>query len=101
MLAETLWTLKGRKYGLDRPALVAVVEALLEESDFRFENVQAVWMALHDYRGGGDGKTAGADFADALILNVARLIARDLGRPFDGLYTFDVKAQRMPGAKAP
>ena len=65
VLAETLWTLKGRKYGLDRSALAGVVEALLEESDFRFEN------------------------------------ARDLGRSFDGLYTFDVKAQRMPGTKAP
>ena len=101
VLAETLWTLKGKRYGLDRPALVLVVERLLEESDFRFENVQAVWMALHGYRGGDDGGTAGADFADALILNVARLIARGLDRPFEGLYTFDVKAQRMPGAKAP
>lgn len=101
VLAETLWTLRGKKYSLERSALVTVVEALLEESDFRFENVQVVWMALHDYRGGDDGTTAGADFADALILNVAPLAARDLDRPFDGLYTFDVKAQRMPGTKVP
>ena len=63
--------------------------------------MHAVWAVLHDYRGGEDGATTGADFADALILNVARRVADDLGQPFDGLYTFDTKARRMPGTSAP
>ena len=63
--------------------------------------MRAVWAALHDYRGGEDGTTGGADFADALILATSRQFAREGEQPFDGLYTFDAKARRMPGTKAP
>lgn len=101
VLAETLWTLKGKKYRLDRRALADVVHALFEEPSLRFENPHVVWRALHDFRGGRDGSYEGADFADALILNIGRDFAARLGQPFDGFYTFDEKARRMPGTKAP
>ena len=90
--------MRGKKYGLRRPALVSVVEALLEERDFRFENAHAVWAARLPRRGGQ--RDAGADFADALILNVVQRVADDLGRPFDGLYTFDAESQRVSGTRA-
>lgn len=101
VLAEILWTLKGKKYRLDRQALAGVVQALFEEPSLRFESPHTVWRALHDFRGGQDGRYEGADFADALILNVARDFARRLDQPFEGFYTFDEKARQMPGTKTP
>lgn len=101
VLAETLWTLQGKKYRLDRPTLANVVEALFEEPSLRFENAQAVWRALHDFRGDEGGASTGADFPDALILNVARAVAERADEPFDGLYTFDRKALRMPDTRSP
>lgn len=101
VLAETLWTLRGKKYRLDRSTLAGVVEALFEEPSLRFENAQAVWRALHDFRGGEDGMSTGADFPDALILNVARAVAERTDEPFDGLYTFDRKALRMADTRSP
>lgn len=101
VLAETLWTLRGKKYRLDRSTLATVVAALFEEPSLRFENAQAVWRALSDFRGDEDDASAGADFADALILNVARAVAARADEPFDGLYTFDRKALRMPDTRSP
>ena len=55
-----------------------------------------VWMALNDYR-----ESDGADFADALIINKARAVAKAQGGSFSGSYTFDKAAQKLQGAKTP
>ena len=52
-----------------------MVHALFEEPNIRFEDGPTVWMALNDYR-----ESDGADFADALIINKARAVAKAQGR---------------------
>jgi len=101
VLVETIWTLGGKKYQLNKSALVNVVQALFQEQNICFENGQVVWMALNDYRNakGVNGKEA--DFADALIVNKARYISESQGCSFEGVYTFDRAAQKIPGARAP
>ena len=96
VLAETLWTLSGRKYQLNKDQVAAVVHALFEELNIRFEDGPAVWMALNDYL-----ESDGADFADALIINKARAVAEAQGGPFSGSYTFDKAAQKLQGARIP
>ncbi len=96
VLAETLWTLSGKRYRLNRYQLAGVVLALFEESNIRFENGWAVWMALNDYL-----ESDRTDFADSLIINKARAIAKAQGISFSGCYTFDKAAQKIRGAKIP
>ena len=96
VLAETLWTLSGKKYRLNKDQLAGVVHALFEEPNVRFEDGAAVWMALNDYL-----ESDGADFADALIINKAQTVARAQGGPFSGSYTFDKAAQKLQGARTP
>lgn len=96
VLTETLWTLSGRKYRLNKDQVAAVVHALFEEPNIRFEDGPAVWMALNDYL-----ESDGADFADALIINKARAVAKAQGGPCSGSYTFDKAAQKLQGARIP
>ena len=101
VLAETIWTLRGKKYQLKKPELVTVLQSLFQEPNVRFEDGQAVWLALTDYRNAKPVKGKEADFADALIVNKSKLIASKENKPFHGSFTFDVAAQTLPGAKAP
>ena len=101
VLVETIWTLQGKKYQLNKDELVAVIQALFQESNIRFEDGQAVWLALTDYRNAKPVKGKEADFADALIVNKSKQIASKENKPFEGSYTFDLAAQALPGAKAP
>lgn len=101
VLVEAIWTLKGRKYQLDKDSLIAVVQALFEEPNIRFENGQVVWLALNDYREAKPVKGRLADFSDALIVNKAKFIANQQSMNLDSVYTFDVAAQQLPGTKAP
>ena len=101
VLVETIWTLRGKKYQLNKPELVNVIQALFQEPNIRFENSQVVWLALNDYRNSKPVKGKEADFADALIVNKARYIANNQGHSFGGLYTFDRAAQKLSGAKSP
>lgn len=96
VLVETIWTLRGAKYQLSKPELIDVIKALFQEPNIRFEDGQATWTALDQYR-----KSTGADFADALIVNKAKLTASKLGEAFGGSYTFDKAAQKLPGSKEP
>ena len=100
-LVETIWTLRGRKYQLKKPELVTVLQSLFQEPNIKFEDGQAVWLALADYRNAKPVKGKEADFADALMINKSKLIASRENEPFHGSFTFDVAAQILPGAKAP
>ncbi len=101
VLVETIWTLRGKKYQLDKAKLIGVIQALFEEPNIRFENGQVIWLALNDYRKAKPVKGKEADFADALIVNKARYIANKQGKDFNGSYTFDLAAQKLSGAKIP
>ena len=104
-LAETLWTLKGKKYKLDKAAMIDVVNALFEEANICFEDAQTVWRALNDYRQAKPvkirGKKKEADFPDALIVNKAKFYTAGKGEALDGVYTFDLAAQVIPGTMEP
>jgi predicted nucleic-acid-binding protein len=99
VLVEMLWTLKGKKYQLNKTELAAVVDALFQESKIQFEENQVVWQALNDYRKSKKTKGKEADFADALIVNKAKFLAESKRHTLEGFYTFDVAAQALPGAQ--
>ncbi len=107
VLVETIWTLSGKKYGLPKAQLVAVLERLFSEPGIRFEDDQVVWRALHAYRRDGaagetgSGSARGVGFADALIVFKALRTAASDGELLDGAYTFDAAMQRLPHVAAP
>lgn len=101
VLVEIIWTLKGKKYQLGKSQLIEVIQALFEEQNIRFEDGQVVWMALSDYRLTKPFKGREVDFADTLIVNKAKYIANAIGEKFEGSYTFDKAAQKLPGSKSP
>ncbi len=105
VLSETLWTLKGKKYKLDKAAIIDVVNSLFEEANIRFEDGQTVWRALNDYRQAKPVKVGGkkkeADFSDALVVNKAKFYTVEKGEALDGVYTFDLAAQAIPGTAKP
>lgn len=101
VLVETVWTLRGKKYHLSKVDLVLVLQTLFQEPNIRFEDGQAVWRALNDYRKSNPVKGKEADFADALIINKAKFTAAKQKQRFGGSYTFDKAAQSLPGAKVP
>ena len=75
VLVETILTLRGKKYQLNKSELVAVIQALFQEPNIRFEDGQVVWVALSDYRQAKPVKGKEVDFADALIVSKASYIA--------------------------
>lgn len=105
VLTETIWTLKGKRYGATKGHIQAVVMSLLEETNTVFEKKQAIWSALNDFVAAKPVKTANgvksADYADALIVHKARMIARDQDQAYDGTYTFDLAAQQIDGTRSP
>lgn len=94
VLAETMWTLIGRRYRAVKADLVAVVENLLQDPKVCFEDDEVVWNALQAYR-----KTD-ADFADALIVYKAQKTAT-FGNGLDVVYTFDTAALQLPNTAEP
>ena len=105
VLAETVWTLTGRRYGANREEIAAVVLALLEEHNVVFESRQAVWSALNDYVDALPVRTASgmkfADLADALVVNKAKVTARQRNEPYRGTFTYDRAALALDGTKTP
>jgi predicted nucleic-acid-binding protein len=105
VLAETIWTLKGKRYKASKEDIVAVVMSLLEEPKVVFENQQAVWSALNDYINAAAVKTADgmriADLPDAMVVNKAKVMMKQWGQTYEATYTFDQAAQALDGTKAP
>ena len=94
VLAETLWTLIGRRYRAARADLIAVVDKLLQEPNIRFEDDEVIWSALQAYR------ETDADFADAMIVFKALKTAPS-DDTLNVVYTFDAAALRLPNAAEP
>ncbi len=105
VIAEAIWTLKGKKYQLDKEGVINVISMLFAEPNICFEDGQTVWKALNDYKSAKSvkisGKSKTADFPDALIVNKAHHASKLLGESCEGLYTFDVAALKLPGTKKP
>jgi predicted nucleic-acid-binding protein len=105
VLAETIWTLKGKRYSIDKDGIIAVITSLLEEPTIVFENIQAVWLALNDFINAKPVKASNsvksADFADALIVNKAKETAKLHSETMEAVYTFDQGALELPDTKSP
>jgi len=105
VLAETVWTLKGKRYGASKEDVAALVMSLLEEPNIVFENQRAIWSALNDFMAASPINTANgiktADFADALIVNKAKVVARELNQTYEGTFTFDRAAREIGGTATP
>lgn len=105
VLAEAIWTLKGKRYDLEKESIINVIHSLFEEPNIRFESGQVVWRAVNDYKNAkpikSGGKRKEADFPDALVVNKSLHTASMWDVDFNGVYTFDVAAQGLPGTKKP
>lgn len=105
VLAETIWTLTGKRYRAGKEDIAAVVMGLLEEHNVVFESRQAVWSALNDYLGALPVKTTSGirtvDLADALVVNKAKVTAQQREEQYRGTYTYDQAALALDGTKAP
>jgi predicted nucleic-acid-binding protein len=99
VLVETLWTLKGNKYKLSKDGIIQVLNRLFEEPNLYFEDDQTVWRALSDFRKVIPTRGKALDFPDTLIINKAKYLAESMNHSMDGVYSFDLAAQQIPGAK--
>ena len=105
VLTETIWTLKGKKYNLGKESIIQVIDTLFAEPNIIFEDGQAVWKALSDYKQAKIIKAGNmrkeADFPDALIVNKAVNVANRLNEELHGVNTFDLALQKIPGTRKP
>ena len=105
VLTEAIWILKGQKYNLGKESIIQVINTLFAEPNIIFEDGQTVWKALSDYKQAKTIKVGNkrkeADFPDALIVNKAVYVANKLNEELDGVYTFDLALQTIPGTRKP
>ena len=94
VLAETVWTLAGRRYRATRTDLIVLINSLLQDANLCFEDEEVVWSALQAYR------RTEADFADALIVCKAEKQSAE-GDGLSAVYTFDDVALQLPGTARP
>jgi predicted nucleic-acid-binding protein len=99
VLAETVWTLMGKRYGFDKSKICAVVRALIGDQGFAFEDSQVVWSALKDYEVSKTIRGKALDFTDALIARKSEYVIHAKGAKFEGLYSFDKAVSQLSGAK--
>jgi len=101
VLAETVWTLTGKKYNVTPNDVHAALVALFSEENIVIQDAEVVWRAVVDYRQYRVEKNKKVDFSDALIFHTGKNAAGQYSETFDGFYTFDVAARSLPGAIAP
>ena len=86
VLAEAVWTLKSA-FNHGKPARVAAIRSLLDESAFAFEDRDAVAQAMALFEAGTCG------FADCLV------VAKHARHGCDFTATFDRGMRKLPGVK--
>lgn len=101
VLVETVWTLTGKKYKLPPIEIDLALTALFEEENILIQEAETTWRALLDFRQYAVADKKKIDFPDVLILNQGKTAATDYDETFAGFYTFDVAAQKLPGAFLP
>lgn len=101
VLAETVWTLTGKRYSLGKDDICKVIRGLIGDGAFLFESNQVVWSALNDYQESFSIRGKSLDFVDALILNKSHLVAESKGVDLSGFYSFDKAVGQLKGAKKP
>jgi predicted nucleic-acid-binding protein len=105
VIIETVWTLKGKKYKLNKEHIIETIYKLFEEPNIVFEDRQTIWRALGDYTTAQPVKIGSklkeADLPDALIVNKAQYDTRRKKQFLECVYTFDKAAQEIPGTEQP
>ena len=101
VLAETVWTLTGRRYELGKVEVCEVVRGVIGDGAFRFESSQVVWSALMDYQDSKIVRGKTLDFADALIARKAHYVADENGQELEAFYSFDKAVEQLKGARTP
>ena len=105
VLTETAWTLKGKRYNINKEKIIDVIHALFAEPNIVFEDGQAVWGALKDFTNAkaikSGGKVKQADFPDALIVNKAKRYGQLNKSDITNVFTFDKAALEIDGTKQP
>ncbi len=105
VLAETIWTLKGKKYKLSKQEILMVIDNLFKEQNIVFEDGETVWRSVNNFRAAKSVKAGSKkkelDFSDTLILEKSRYVILKKEENFEGLYTFDVAAQQLDEVKIP
>ena len=100
VLAETVWTLMGKRFGFDKAQICVVIRTLIGDQGFTFEDSQTVWFALNDYAISKTIRGKQLDFADALISRTAGSVAQQKTGVFDGFFSFDKAVSQLAGARA-
>lgn len=96
VLAETVWTLAGKRFRMRYSEIGAMLSSLIDEKNVVFEDEGVVWAALDDYlEGRGE-----PGFVDALILHKSKATAAHRFDEFQGMYTFDADALKLFGTEA-
>ena len=101
VLVETVWTLEGRKYRLEKKEIVKTILHLFYEPSIVFEDGQVVWTALNTYKKAKAVKGKEVGFADALIVCKSRNVIKKMNQEFEGIYSFDKAAQQFDDVKKP
>ncbi len=107
VLIETVWTLTGKKYQASRDDITKLISDLLGEPSIMFENPQAVWAALSEFRterpthDETGRKLKLPDFADTLIIYKARQITKQWSEELEAVFSFDSGALRVGGTRHP
>jgi predicted nucleic-acid-binding protein len=101
VLAETVWTLTGRRYELGKVEVCEVVRGVIGDGAFRFESSQVVWSALMDYQDSKIVRGKALDFADALIARKAHYVANENGQELEAFYSLDKAVAQLRAARTP
>jgi len=105
VLAETMWTLKGKRYKFTKEQLLTVVDGLFRDLSINFEDGQSVWRALHSLRASKPikvgSKKKDVDFSDLLILEKSIYDSKRKSETLECLYSFDKAAQQIKGIENP
>lgn len=99
VLVETIWTLTGQRYKLDKQATCELLRSLIGDSLFIYEDVNTIWSALRDYEEASAVRGKKLDFPDALINQKAKYVARLKGKKLTAFYSFDKAVEQLSAAK--
>ncbi len=100
VLAETVWTLMGKRFGFDKTQICMVIRTLIGDGNFGFEDSQTVWSALNDYEGSKTIRGKSLDFADALIARKSVFVVQARAEKFAGFFSFDKAVEQLVGARS-
>lgn len=99
VLAETIWTLTGKRYTLSKEQVCDVLHSLLSDSGVYFESNQVVWSALQDFENAVKIQGKALDFADSLIVNKAHSIANSSNETLEAFYSYDKAVSQLKASK--